>query len=310
MRVLVCLLAFASTACAATRVALRAEARAAGGYVALADVADVSGDPLPPVWLGRAPAAGMKKRVTAGDVRVELKKAGVALRGVEVSGECLVGSGAEPERPGLEGFREVAARAIEAAADREMPGAKSACRVLEVTGAGDGVDFTRVTVAAVKPADGWWLGEARFHIYVNIGDADSAVWQARASVRGVRRAVVARRMLRAGHRVVSTDVTLGEVSALEDGALAAEGLAVGRVLGEDVAEGGMVRAGALRPGPIVFRGEEISVTSANARSAVRRIVTALEDGRQGDVIRVKNPDSKKEFRARITGPGAGEVEEE
>jgi flagella basal body P-ring formation protein FlgA len=42
------------------------------------------------------------------------------------------------------------------------------------------------------------------------------------------------------------------------------------------------------------------------------VVTALgeaqQDGRAGEVIRVENVDSKKVVRARVTGPGAVDIE--
>jgi len=85
---------------------------------------------------------------------------------------------------------------------------------------------------------------------------------------------------------------------------------IGRILGVDLAEGEPVVKEGLRPGVVVRRGEEVVVTSGNGRAEARRSVVALEEGREGDVIRVKNPDSKKEFRVRVTGPGAGDAVED
>ncbi|KAF0240206.1 MAG: flagella basal body P-ring formation protein [Planctomycetota bacterium] len=308
-RLLPILLALASPAAAATTVALKPESRVASGYVALSDVADVRGESLPQVWLGRAPAKGETREVTAEQVRLELRKAGVSLRAVTVCGECLVrGADADP-RPGLDGFREIAGRAIAEAARKALPGAAVTAQVLELDAPAD-ANFARVEITAVKPADAWWLGEARFRIFVNVGDSDSAVWVARASVRGTRRGVVARRAMRAGHRVVSTDVAIADVSAGEAGVFAEEMDVIGRVMASDVAENAAIVAEALRAGPLVLRGDEVVVTSGGGRAAARRTVVAMEEGRAGDVIRVKNPDSKKEFRIRVTGPGAGDAVEE
>lgn len=308
-RLLPLLLALASPAAAATTVALRPEARVADGYVALADVAEIRGDGVPAVWLGKAPPKGESRIVTADEVKLELRKAGVALRGLTVSGACVVRGANADLRPGLEGFREVAGRSIAEAARKALPGATVSARVLEIDAPAD-TDFARVQIVAVKAADSWWLGEARFRLYVNLDDADSAVWVARASVRGTRRGVVARRELRAGHRVVSTDVTTAEVPAGETGTYAEEIDVIGRVMASDVAEGAPLLAAALRAGPLVLRGEEVVVTSGNGRAAARRTAVAMEEGREGDVIRAKNPDSKKEFRIRVTGPGAGDAVEE
>lgn len=309
MKRLAILLALASPAAAATTVALKPEARVASGYVALADVADVRGEPLPATWLGKAPPKGESRTVTAADVKLELRKAGVAMRNLTVCGECVVrGEDADP-RTGLDGFREIAARAIAEAAKKALPGATVVAQVLDID-APDGAKFSTVEIVAVKPADAWWLGEARFRLFVNVGDAESAVWTARASLRGTRRSVLARRAMKAGHRVVSSDVTVGEAPAQLDGALAEESLAIGRVLACDLDENAPVTAGALRPGPLVLRGDEVVVTSGNGRAVTRRTVQALEEGREGDVIRVKNPDSKKEFRVRVTGPGAGDAVDE
>lgn len=308
-RFLPILLALASPAAAATTVALKPEARVPSGYVALTDVADVRGDSLPQVWLGRAPAKGETRAVTADDVRLELRKAGISLRAVSVFGACVVrGADADP-RPGLDGFREIAGRAIGEAARKALPGAAVTAQVLEIDAPAD-ANFAKVEIVAVKPADAWWLGEARFRIFVNIGDTESAVWVARASVRGTKRGVVARRGLRAGHRVVSTDVTIADVPAGQAGTFAEETDVIGRVMASDVAESGPIVSEALRAGPLVLRGDEVVVTSGTGRAAARRTAVAMEEGRAGDVIRAKNPDSKKEFRIRVTGPGAGDAVED
>jgi flagella basal body P-ring formation protein FlgA len=309
MRSLALFLALACPAAAATTVALKPEARVGSGYVALGDVADVRGEDLPPVWLGRAPLKGDSRVVNADEVRLELRKAGVEMRAVTVCGECIVRGGDADPRPGLEGFREIAARAIAEAAQKANPGATIAAEVLELDAPAD-VNFARVEIVAVKPADGWWLGTARFRVFVNINESDSSVWIARAALRGTRRGVVARREMRAGHRVVSTDVTVGDVPAGEAGSIAEESAAVGRILACDVEADAPVLANALRPGPIVLRGDDVSVKSGNGRVAARLVAVAIEEGREGDVIRVKNPVSKKEFKVRVTGPGAGDVVEE
>ena len=57
-RLLPLLLALASPAAAATTVALRPEARVADVYVAMAYVAEIRGDGVPAVWLGKAPPKG------------------------------------------------------------------------------------------------------------------------------------------------------------------------------------------------------------------------------------------------------------
>jgi flagella basal body P-ring formation protein FlgA len=309
MRLALAALLASAPAFAGSRVVLRGEARPAGAYVALADVADATGDPLPAVWFGKTPGEGEARRVTAEDVRLELRKAGASLRSVSVEGECVVRGAEAAPAPGMDAFRAATARAIETAAGKVLPGTRLTASVLAVTGPEPDLELALVSITAVKPADGWWLGEARFHVYVNVGEAASDVWIARASVRGVRTAVVARRPLRAGHRVCSSDVTLGDVSALSDEALREVESAVGRVLSVDVAEGGGITASGLRPGALVKRGEDVTVTSRAAGATVKRLAEAMEDGRIGDVIRVKNPDSRREFSARVTAFGQVEVEE-
>ncbi|NUN50954.1 MAG: flagellar basal body P-ring formation protein FlgA, partial [Candidatus Brocadiae bacterium] len=122
-------------------------------------------------------------------------------------------------------------------------------------------------------------------------------------------ALVARRPLRAGHRIVSTDLERG-VAPVQAKAVFEENRAVGRLLDVDVAAGEPLVESALRAGAVLFKGETLTVTSSNGRAEARRTAVALEDGRVDEVVRVKNPDSKKEFRVRVTGPGAGDAVEE
>ncbi|MGC3998564.1 MAG: flagellar basal body P-ring formation chaperone FlgA [Anaeromyxobacter sp.] len=75
-----------------------------------------------------------------------------------------------------------------------------------------------------------------------------------------------------------------------------------------VAPGAPLTRAQVEPAPDVARGSLATLRSVQGRVALEGQVEVLEDGHVGQSVRVKLPSSKAALLARVTGPGAVEVE--
>lgn len=114
--------------------------------------------------------------------------------------------------------------------------------------------------------------------------------------------VVAARTLRPGDLVAAADLALGpEGEPADIDALA--GLEIKRA----VYRGRAVTAGDLGPPTLVRRNERVTLSFAEAGLQIRTEGRAMEDGAEGDPIRVMNMDSRQTVIGTVRGPGHVEV---
>jgi flagellar basal body P-ring formation protein FlgA len=123
------------------------------------------------------------------------------------------------------------------------------------------------------------------------------------------------------------DAVVASVNLMPETKLVADDLARGPVdmfansggLLTDVtaAEGKILRVGLLAGAPIlspflqypivVHRGQKVLLTLSSRTMVIRAPVSALEDGRVGDIIELENPDSHKTMRATVLSDGNVEM---
>lgn len=82
---------------------------------------------------------------------------------------------------------------------------------------------------------------------------------------------------------------------------------VGLRAGRSIPAGGVLTASCLEAAPDVRRGDAITVSLRAGAIRVRVPAKALEDGATGGEIRVVSPNGGREYRVRVTGPGAAEA---
>ena len=74
-------------------------------------------------------------------------------------------------------------------------------------------------------------------------------------------------------------------------------------LARDVKAGTVLKLSDIRPAMMVRKGQQVLLKiGASSAFQISARVEAMQDGRHGEVIRLKNPESGKQFKARITGP--------
>lgn len=122
-------------------------------------------------------------------------------------------------------------------------------------------------------------------------------------------AVVAATNLAPNTRLTASELTEGRVDMF--------GASGGLITDATVAEGKILRTGLVAGSPVlqtlldepmvVRRGERLILTLTDGSMEIRDSVVALEDGRIGDTISMKNQESDKTIRATVTGSGAAEI---
>jgi flagella basal body P-ring formation protein FlgA len=150
---------------------------------------------------------------------------------------------------------------------------------------------------------GLWMGTVRYGL-----NRRFPVW-ARVRIRLRSMRVVAAADLKAGEAPAAAQLRLEESDELADSPLAASiEEAAGRVLRRTVRAGTAIRRAWLEPARDVNRGDTVRV---EVRSGAARLVTearAEGSGSASQMVLVRNPLSKKCFRARVEGKGRVSVE--
>ncbi|MGE0082156.1 MAG: flagellar basal body P-ring formation chaperone FlgA [Thiohalomonadaceae bacterium] len=149
------------------------------------------------------------------------------------------------------------------------------------------------------------------NITVGVRCTGAAPWSiyVPAKVQVYDRVVVAARPLSRGSLLAAGDVEVREldVTALAGGYLSSPEQVVGRSLRRNVQFGAAIGPGMIELPKIIRRGERVQILARTAGMEVRMEGEALEDGAEGEVIRVRNRSSRRSVEGLVTGPGMIEV---
>jgi len=256
--------------------------------------------------IARAPAPGQRLTLDAGDLARLARTHGLAWRPASVADHALV------ERPGAPVPRaaiEAALRAVLAA--RRSPGSQDAPdqadEEIELPGLGAiqvpiGVP-AQVTAldAALDPASG------RFIATLLVAAEGMTPTRQRVSGRlhPILLVPAAAHRLAAGHVVGAADVRPVRIrrDRMQPGLVTEARAVLGQALRRPLAEGSLfVLRDLMRP-IVVPRGSAVIMMLETAGLSIAATGRALEDGAQGQVIRVANSQSRIELDAEVVGPG-------
>ena len=121
--------------------------------------------------------------------------------------------------------------------------------------------------------------------------------------------VASTRPLSRGSVVGADDVHLAErdTGLLGSNYLLDPAQAIGMQLKRNVSADSVLSYTQLENNRIVRRGDKVVISAGNSSVSVKMPGEALEDGTQGEQIRVRNSRSNRVIRARVTGPGQVEA---
>jgi flagellar basal body P-ring formation protein FlgA len=124
-----------------------------------------------------------------------------------------------------------------------------------------------------------------------------------------RMVVVSARELQTGSPLTASDLQLAErdVIASSSPTLQSPDQALGLTLRRPLAANTPITSNLLLQQLLVRRGDRLSIRSKSGAIAVQTVAEALENGRNGERIRVKNVQSKRIVDVVITGPGEAQT---
>ncbi|MEY2994599.1 MAG: hypothetical protein RL357_1534 [Pseudomonadota bacterium] len=158
-------------------------------------------------------------------------------------------------------------------------------------------------------------GKPVIQFYVRVlkggGPAEASAPKQAETPAATRPAVVLRKGLLRGAVLSATDLQVVEVAISELPMQSIDNLdnAVDAELTRDVLAGRPLRSADLRPAMMVKRGQTVTLTIRQPSGfSVAAQVEALQDGRKGDSIRLKNRESGRILTGKVVGPNSLEAQ--
>lgn len=130
-----------------------------------------------------------------------------------------------------------------------------------------------------------------------------------ADVKVMEDVVVTKRPLARGHRVTARDITVAErdLSTLRMGYIGSPQRVIGMVIRRPVPIGSVINSSLLEKSRLIRRGEDVLIIARTAGVEVRMMGRALDDGGQGDLVKVRNLSSRQIVVGTVTAAGTVNV---
>lgn len=130
-----------------------------------------------------------------------------------------------------------------------------------------------------------------------------------AQVHLFRQVVVVKRPIRRESVIVDDDVFIAErdISQMPQGYITSLSEAVGQKTTRPMINGQILTPLQLEQAEVVRKGDQVIITAKTGSLQVRMPGQALSDGGLNEQIRIKNLNSQRVIKARVTGPGQVEV---
>jgi flagella basal body P-ring formation protein FlgA len=308
----------AASAATAATVTLARSATLAEGPVTLGDVAEVSNCPaglrklVEDVVLGQSPARAQVLRLTYQDVRERLFASGLNVTEIVLAGSSVVEvRRRDAQRPAAAKDGALAGRVRDAvldAAAKELNRPREELGVaglkFEAFGIPDAAQVTLTPIGALRLSD-----EVRFEAKATVGGEEAGRFEVTARLTGLRKVVVARRMLSAGMTPGAEDLEVKAVDSASAPQTAFEEAAgvVGRRLARRINAGQAVTTDDLAKCIQVKSGEICSTVVRGKGFHVVTEARSREQGALGEEIRMESLKLRRPFTAVVTGLRSVEV---
>lgn len=278
-------------------VRLRPQATVAATRAALADCAELVGDPALVARLAALPAIDLPdaeaRTLDAGQVRALLARAGLA---AAVEGSCRVSRRLRVVQAGD------LIDAVRAAVPRN--GDEVEIAVVRCSGPATVADGGAPPRLEAEPLSPPIAGEGAWRVRLMEGEREVGRGLVVVALRRQRMVAVAVRPLQRGQTVGAGDLRLAkvEIGPLTAAATSELPMLVGRVLRTDLAAGQPVLPGQVVEPPAVVGGQPVELVVRVGNAELCAPGAALGDGRVGQPVAVRRGDGKQ-VRGTVLGPG-------
>lgn len=150
--------------------------------------------------------------------------------------------------------------------------------------------------------------EQRMLIRVSCTDAGWSIYVP-VKLQIFRKIAIARHVLSRGQTVTEADIDWLEqdIAPLNGSFFTRPRSVVGKRTRRNIPAGQIIKPQTLERALTVRKGDEVYITAQTGSISVRMLAVALDNGKTGDKIEVRNKRSNKVIQARVTGPGQVDV---
>jgi flagellar basal body P-ring formation protein FlgA len=147
-------------------------------------------------------------------------------------------------------------------------------------------------------------------LYINAGDRPLAPAKLNGRYDELVELPVLKDRMRGGEIIAADDIVMRRVPAAQlrsNAVLSVEDL-VGKSPRRSIADSRVIRQDELILPPVIRKGEMVTMAYMTPNMQIKTVGEALDEGAEGDVIRIRNSSSLNAVKAKITGPGTAEVQ--
>lgn len=281
--------------------------------VAVADIASVSGgtleqrDVLRQAVVANSPPPGQTRFVSVDYIRIRLRQAGIDIAGLVFEGSS-----------DIRVFRQAATlsadeikRAVEAAIRRHMPWKNENVTITDIQFDEElQLPTGRLTYSIEPNRNEDYLGRTMLALNLSVdGVPTRKVWvTARISVMAEVVAVV--RPLGKHQKIEQADLAMvpRDLADLPSNTVRSIADVLGNRTTRMIYPDTVLEAGMFIAPPLVRRGDIVKVVVHSGPMTITATGMVKQQGAKGDLVRVVNTDSNRIITARVTGPGAVEVD--
>ncbi len=148
------------------------------------------------------------------------------------------------------------------------------------------------------------LGRVSFLYAIKVNGHIARRIRVTALVEVYHRVICASRPLSRGHVITSTDLAMVKMplSRIRGRAIENRQAALGMALRQSVWPGQVITQNMLVPPVIIHKGDKVTIIADSPYLSVRATGLACQNGSKGQMVWVKNLNSKREILAKVTGP--------
>ena len=300
-----------ATAALALEIRFRPQAQAQGEILLLGEVAQILPDTnenrlLGDLTLFRAPAPGEEELHQAADIRAYVQRTNPDLA------EAAWGGAEEVRviRAGITVDQARIDRILQDYLKAQQDNLTSTTTSLEIVGriAPFVLPQGKLQVDVI-PSDPAIVNSNRFTLIFRIDGRVVKNLSVRVQMQAMAQLVVATTELRRGQIIGQGDLQLveAEMARLREPCQDLDEL-IGKKVRRTIRAGEPIECYSIEFPPMVQRGELVTIVAAKGSLTISARGLAREDGKKGDVIKVRNTSSQKDVHCRVIAPGVVEVE--
>jgi len=297
----------------AIAVSLKKAVRINRNAVRLIDIAHLSGgaagqqETIGTTIVATSPLPGQTRFVGIDYIRIRLKQAGIDTDHIRFSGPSDVRITRESVALPVERIQ----RAVEASIRRRMPWTPRDVVIGDID-----IDDTlelpdgKLTYRILPAANEDYLGRTvlAVHLFVD-GEPVRKIW-AQTTIAVMTDVVMVVRPLAKRKRIERADLTIvrRDLAALPAESVQRIDDAIGHRTTQMIYPQSILQPNMYPTPPVVQRGDIVKITAVAGPLIITATGKVKQQGRKGEMVRVVNTDSNRIITARVTGPGAVEVD--